>query len=159
MNRFVRDNLEDYLAGTLGGARKEQWDAYLAGNPKAREEMASYEEGAHLLHELRLPETADAEPAPGFYARVMTRIEEERRTPFWMVFLQPSFVRQLGFASLMWLTLLGAYTVAFENTEVNRHVAESYLTEEPTAEYSVRLGTNLDQNRNSMLAVLMTSGD
>ena len=160
MDNFMKENLEDYLSGGLLGRRKEEFESYLSANPKAAEELARYRETASLLHELRAPEEdgMPVQPAPGFYARVMSQVEEERGVPFWAAFLEPVLVKRLAFVSLMWFLLLGAYATVFDGSAQNTvHVAEQMLMRPPAPEYEVRLGSDLEQNRASMLSVLMAS--
>jgi anti-sigma factor RsiW len=162
MDSLVRELLEEYLAGTLRGARKTQLETHLAKNPKAAVELEQYEQASALLAALRLPEDELVAPEPGFYARVMQCVEQQRESPFWMLFLEPLFIRRLAFASLMWFALMGTYVASFEapSGDANARIAESMLVSQPPSEYyRVRFGTNLEQNRNSMLAVVMTSGD
>ncbi len=160
MDDLMKENLEDHLAGMLAGERKAEFESYLAQHPKAAEELVRFEESADLLRELR-PEEDDAmslHPAAGFYGRVMRQVEEESGVPFWMVFLEPFLLRRLAFASLMWLALLGSYIVASEAPDPgNPHVAEHILTRPPTPEYRVRLGSDLDENRDSMLSVMLAA--
>ena len=158
MHDLVRENLEDYLAGTLDEAKKAEIDALLAANPQAAQELALYQESSLLFQELRVS-TEEAEQEPGFYARVMERVEQEQRVPFWAVFLQPLFARQLVFACLMCFALLGAYVAVFGSNQPSPYIAESILTERPLPEYNVRLGADLDRNRESMLATLVAMGD
>lgn len=164
MNELVKNLLEDYLSGTLTGQKKAEFEAHLKANPSEAEELALYEQSAQLLRDLRPPEEEVLEPNLGFYGRVMQRIESQRRTPFWMVFLEPAFVRRLAFASLMWLALLGGYVVTFDGPvdpaggqlAGSEHLAEKVLVEPPSPDYRVRMGTDLKRNRDSMLAVLVT---
>lgn len=58
-----------------------------------------------LLQQLRCPE--DVSPRPGFYAKVMDRIEEQQKNSIWSVFLQPIFSKRLAFASMAFIMLLG----------------------------------------------------
>jgi anti-sigma factor RsiW len=161
MDSFLRDILEDYLSGNLSRARKAQLEAHLARHPDAAEQLEEFRRTSLLLAELRAPEEPPG-PEAGFYARVLDCIEQQRDEPFWMFFLQPLFVRRLAFASLMWLALVGSYVVSFSNPseETGRRLAEAVLTEQPASDYyRVRLGNNLEQNRDSMLAVVMTAGE
>ena len=158
MDQFLKDNLETYLSGELHERQKAEWDAYLAAHPAAAQQVALHEETASMLRELRPPED-NGSGAPGFYDRLMDRIEEQRRIPFWSVFLQPPFGRRLAFASLMWLALLGSYFVTFTDpADSQRHVAEAFLVEKPSSVFEVRLGTDLNANRSSMLATLISPG-
>lgn len=161
MDSFLRDILEDYLSGNLSRARKAQLEAHLARHAEAAEQLEEFRRTSLLLAELRTPEDTPG-PEAGFYTRVLECIEQQRDEPFWMFFLQPLFVRRLAFASLMWLALVGSYVVSFSNPseETGRRLAEAVLTEQPASDYyRVRLGNNLEQNRDSMLAVVMTAGE
>jgi anti-sigma factor RsiW len=133
MDAFLRDILEDYLSGNLSRTRKAELEAHLARHPEAVDELEEFRRTSLLLAELRPPQEELEGPETGFYARVLQCIEEQRSEPFWMFFLQPLFVRRL---------------------------AEAVLQEQPSPDYyRVRLGNNLIQNRDSMLAVVMTSGE
>jgi hypothetical protein len=59
-----------------------------------------------LLAELKAPD--EIAPAPGFYARVMDRIEAQGSKSIWAVFLEPLFGRRLAVASGVLLLVLGA---------------------------------------------------
>jgi hypothetical protein len=53
-------------------------------------------------------------PIPGFYARVMERVEDQGKASIWSIFLQPSFGRRLAIASATLVVLLGTYLVTTE---------------------------------------------
>ncbi len=162
MDAFLRDILEDYLSGTLSRTRKAGLEAHLAKHPEAAEQLEQFRNTSLMLAELRAPEGEPVGPEPGFYARVLQRIDQQQEEPFWAFFLQPLFVRRLAFGSLMWLALVGSYVISFSNPseEAGRRLAGSVLTEQSVADYyRVRLGNNLEQNRESMLAVVMTAGE
>tara|TARA_B100000949_G_scaffold180769_1_gene161922 strand:+ start:528 stop:1007 length:480 start_codon:yes stop_codon:yes gene_type:complete len=159
MDQFLKDNLEAYLSCELDDDRKAEWNAYLAAYPTAARQVALYEKTASMLRELRPPED-NWSGAPGFYDRLAERIEEQQRIPFWSVFLQPPFGRRLAFASLMWLALLGSYFVTFTDpADSQKRVVEAFLVEEPSPVHKVRLGTDLHENRSSMLATLISPGE
>jgi hypothetical protein len=67
---------------------------------------------AALLRNLRVP--AEVEPAAGFYARVMQRIEERAKDSIWAVFIDSSFGKRLAYASLGIVVALGTYVIAAE---------------------------------------------
>jgi anti-sigma factor RsiW len=162
MDAFLRDILEDYLSGNLSRTRKADLEAHLARRPEAAEQLELFRRTSSWLVELRAPEGEPQSPEPGFYARVLQLIDREQVEPFWAFFLQPMFVRRLAFGSLVWLALVGSYVVSFSNPseELGRRLAEAVLTDQPASDYyRVRLGNNLEQNRDSMLAVVVTSGD
>ncbi len=68
-----------------------------------------------LLASLRAEE---AEPAPGFYARVLRRIEEREIDSFWAFFIDSPFSKRLALASLTIALALGSYVVSAERHEV-----------------------------------------
>ena len=155
MKQFVKERLEDYLSGTLTAQQEAKFNTYLKEHPDEAAELALYGESSSWFEDLRTPERS--EPAGDFYAHVMQRVEEQRAVPFWMFFLQPAFARRLVFGGLMWMALLGGYVVAFDSIGGTStvHIAERMLSEPPSPEFNVRLGSDIELNRNSMLAVVM----
>lgn len=110
MHKPIEDGLEDLLSGR-GTEQSKLLREHLAVCTECREEFAPLEEQMReinsLLHTLRPAEACD--PAPGFYARVMDRIETQTPTSFWSVFLEPVFARRLVYASLaLFLVLTSA---------------------------------------------------
>jgi hypothetical protein len=67
---------------------------------------------AELFDLLRAPE--ELEPAPGFYARVIQRIEERAKDSMWAAFLYSPFAKRLTYASLTLAIMLGTYVVMQE---------------------------------------------
>jgi hypothetical protein len=70
---------------------------------------------AKLLRKLGCQE--DVEPAAGFYARVMQRIEERAKDSIWAVFIYSPFGKRLAFASLTVAVLLGSYVLTEEGLD------------------------------------------
>jgi hypothetical protein len=70
---------------------------------------------AELLHAWRAPE--QAEPAAGFYARVLQRIEERTKESIWAPFIYSPFAKRLTYASLAATLLLGSYVVSQETQD------------------------------------------
>lgn len=158
MDRFLQDRMEEYLSGSLAGKDLAEFEERLGRDPESASEMALFVESHTLFDGFRLE--GQVAPAPGFYARVNRVIDEERRTPFWEVFLQPFMLRRLAFAALMWMFVLGSAAVFTDTTtRANTELADLILSEQPPANYHVRMGPDIDRNRASMLAVMMTPGD
>lgn len=67
-----------------------------------------------LLTALRAEEM---EPAPGFYARVLQRIEERQIDSFWAFFVDSPISKRLVLASLTIALALGSYVVSAERHE------------------------------------------
>src|ERR1700736_1136185 len=96
MHQPMRDSLEEYLKGSTHQI-PQAFHAHLEACEDCASELRLLETQANMLRSLRSVE--DVAPPPGFYARVMGRIEEQGRVSVWSVFLQPSFGRRLAMAS------------------------------------------------------------
>ena len=80
-----------------------------------RSEVEAMRELSSLFSTLRSPEPPL--PAPGFYARVASRIEEQQPVSFWASILQPAFGKRMALASLLVLATLGTVLVSRETEE------------------------------------------
>lgn len=67
-------------------------------------------EQSRLVQQLRV----DAEPMPGFYARVLRRIEERASKSIWAVFVYTPFGKRLAYASLALALVFGGYVIGME---------------------------------------------
>jgi hypothetical protein len=127
MDREIQNGIEDYLHGHNGKAQPKASRGLMdpgaafegrlnQADAETRREVAEFRQTASMLHQLQTP--ADVpEPAAGFYARVIERIEAERASnSFWSIFLNPQFSRRLLFASATLLVLLA---VTFASTDGN----------------------------------------
>lgn len=112
MHKSIRDRLEDLLARERPGAVGEQALEHLDSCQACAAELVSMKKQASFLRNLRSP--ADVEPAPGFYARVIQRIEERAKDSIWSVFIDSSFGKRLAYASLGIAIALGTYVVTSE---------------------------------------------
>jgi len=126
MERFIEQNLEEYLMGSLEPGKKAEFETRLeSADEYTRQTVAQFTVQSRLLRgAMRASE--DVEPAPGFYGRVLQRIESQKTSAWWMGFLEPTFSRRLAFASLTLLALLGfsLYTVNQEPIVVASTPAE-----------------------------------
>ena len=113
MHREIRDHIEDVLRGgnTLEDARE-----HLAQCGECRTEMQSMQEQTALIRELQAPEDFAADLRPGFYARVMERIEAEGPISIWNLFIESAFGRRIAMASLALALLIGVYVVTSERS-------------------------------------------
>ncbi len=110
MHREAGDYIEEFLAGTPPAAAREHLDACA----ECREMVSSMQEHAALVRQLKPPAEFDAEPRPGFYARVMGRIEAEGPISIWNLFMDSVFGRRIAVASFALALLLGVYLVSTE---------------------------------------------
>ncbi len=113
MHREIRDHIEDVLRGgnTLRDARE-----HLAQCDECRTEVQGMQEQTALIRELRAPEDFAADLRPGFYARVMERIEAEGPISIWNLFIESAFGRRIALASLTLALLIGVYVVTSERS-------------------------------------------
>lgn len=110
MHRVVEDRLEEVLAGTLPAG--DEAFAHLRACAECREETDGMRAQNALLRAFRVAE--EAEPRPGFYARVLERIELQRPVSIWALFTDSVFGRHLATASLGLALLTGVYAVTAE---------------------------------------------
>src|SRR5512147_1383201 len=106
MDPEIQNGLEDYLHGMNGKARAKPRVSSLIGqtsesfeqrlqqaDAETRRQITEFTQTASMLHTLQAPGDVESlQPSPGFYARVMERIEAKRASSsFWSVFLNPQF--------------------------------------------------------------------
>jgi predicted anti-sigma-YlaC factor YlaD len=123
MHRLIRDHLEEILAGSKAEPAVGE---HLRNCEECRSSVAAMREHAGLLRGLR---ASEAEPRPGFYARVMDRIEAQSAVSVWSLFFESSFGRRIAIASMALALLLGVYLVTSEQT------AEATLVAAPATQF------------------------
>jgi hypothetical protein len=122
MHRDIRYNLEDFLIGEevlqgeefldrSGSRIPAEFRAHLGECAECAGELRSLQAQSQLLRSLRPPQ--DIEPRPGFYARVIRRIEAQPAS-MWSAFLDRKFGFRLAVASAALVALLGTYLVTSE---------------------------------------------
>ncbi len=153
MHGLIKQRLEEYLREAPGSQLPPEIEQHLRVCEECREELSWMQEQCRMLRGLR-PSRA-VEPAPGFYARVMERIEAQEQGSFWNVFLDPVFGRRLVATSLtLALLLVGFFTFAEVQTAgpAPRN-AETIMAVE---EHPPGLGLNQQRDRDTMLVTLAT---
>jgi predicted anti-sigma-YlaC factor YlaD len=111
MHRLIRDHLEEVLAEHAhNSGQSSSIDLHLAACDECRAEISAMRRQAGMLRHLR----AEAEPRPGFYSRVMERIETQGPGSIWTMFFESSFGRRIAVASMALALLLGVYLVTSE---------------------------------------------
>ena len=115
MHRIIRDHLEEILAGP-GSAPEHPAARHLAECDECRDMVAAMREQAVVLRQGHAPveAEAEAEPRPGFYARVMERIEAQSPGSVWALFFDSMFGRRIALASLGLALLIGVYVISSE---------------------------------------------
>jgi hypothetical protein len=108
MHREIFERLEDVLSGT-----PTDWAAkHLNDCEDCRDQIAAMVAQAKLVQQLKPPSRTD--PRPGFYARVLERIEAEGPASIWNLFVESAFGRRIALASFALAMLLGIYVVTAE---------------------------------------------
>ena len=115
MHRSIRDRLEDLLVGKPSQGAHEGLSSHLTSCAECSSELESMKTQAELLKTWRAPE--DAEPNPGFYARVMQRIEERAKDSIWAVLIYSPFGKRLAYASLTIALVAGTYVITQESRD------------------------------------------
>jgi hypothetical protein len=110
MHEPVKEHIEAYLAGS--DKLPVEFMAHLKSCTVCREEADELKLQSDLLKALKAP--LEADPRPGFYARVMERIEAQRQSSIWSLFLEPAFGRRLALGSATLAVLMGLYLFSSE---------------------------------------------
>ena len=110
MHQPVREELENYLAG--GAPPSNRFDQHLRECAECAAEVGVLREQAGLVRALRVDEAI--EPAPGFYARVLNRIEQHVQPSIWSLLRDPSLGRRIAVASAALAFVVSAYIVSTE---------------------------------------------
>jgi anti-sigma factor RsiW len=120
MHQVIREHLEAILDGSLGGAAVQEVDQHLSTCTECNQLVGSFRDQQRLFRTLRVETPMD--PAPGFYARVMDRVESQSRESVWFQVLESAFAWRLALASAMLVILIGGFvysnepeTIAFDD--------------------------------------------
>ena len=152
MHQPIRENLEEYLSGMEDAGIVHEIEAHLASCEQCRRVMEQMRRQSELLKVLH-PRT-ETEPAPGFYARVIDRIEALRPVSVWSIFLEPGFSRKIAYASLALLVLMGTLAISVDRQEdLSPSSPEVILAEElPVSPF----GVDQEHDREVVLVNLAT---
>ncbi|MBV8828779.1 MAG: hypothetical protein JO108_06075 [Acidobacteriaceae bacterium] len=147
MHGSIRDGLEGLLAGKQTGLAEQELRQHLSSCEGCEQQLAAMQAQSEMLQLLRYPEELD--PAPGFYARVLQRIEERARVSIWAAFIQSAFGRRLMYASVSVTLILGTYVVAEE--ALDGHLRNTMVSTQDTHRDIPVVGTEAQQ-RDAVLA-------
>jgi predicted anti-sigma-YlaC factor YlaD len=114
MHRLIRDHLEEVLTGE-GLQPDHPAGKHLAACEECRSEVALMREHSQLIRQWQ--SAAELDPHPGFYARVMERIEAQGPASIWNLFFDSVFGRRIAIASLALALLLSGYLVGTERMQ------------------------------------------
>lgn len=125
----VREGLESYLAGKPDANLVR----HLGECVECRDAVVQFQSQSETIRSLRVEEEFD--PAPGFYARVLERIEAQRGTnSIWNVFLEPLFGRRLMYATAVLTVLFGIMFFTSPKDEMTAYATpDQILGDQPQA--------------------------
>src|SRR5512143_3439313 len=112
MHQIIRDHLEQILAGP-DSPPGHPAGKHLAECETCRDAVSARREQAAMLRNMRAP-AVEVEPRPGFYARVLERIEAQTSRSVYELFFDSLFARRIAMASLALALLLGVYVISSE---------------------------------------------
>ncbi len=155
MHRSIKARLEEYLGGTVDAAGRREVESHLRECEACRREVEGMRSHSAMLRLLKF--AGEIEPAPGFYARVLERIESQRVASIWELLIEPAFARRVAYASLMLILLFSALLITggerSESTYYYYQSPEAILAAEPVSPY---LGDDINRDRDVMLVNLAT---
>lgn len=146
MHESIRNRLEDLLTAR-GAAVEEDLAKHLSGCRKCSAKIEAMRSQAELLQTLRAEEV---EPAPGFYARVLQRIEARAKDSIWAVFLYSPFGKRLAYVSLTVAVTLGTYIITQES--LDGHLGGDRSTLAQTVYDHPLVAGSQDEQRDAVLA-------
>jgi len=153
MHRLIQDHLEEVLSGAVFPA-DHQVPVHLKECGECREETELMRAQNELLHAWK--NIDDAEPRPGFYARVLERIELQRPVSIWALFTDSLFGRRLATASLAAAMVMGLYAVSSELRDTDVFVAQSAVEMDPLYPAAGFTSDVMQANASDSGAVLMS---
>jgi hypothetical protein len=143
MHGSIRNELESLLEGRASAGTVKQ---HLKACGECAGEIEAMRAQKDLLRSLNYGE--EIEPAAGFYARVMQRIEERAKDSIWAVFVYSPFGKRLALASLSFALLVGSYVIAEE--KMDGHLATNSQAVEQV-HYDVPMDGDQAQQRDAVL--------
>ena len=144
MHGSTRNELESLLNGSANAGALEQ---HLTSCRECAGEVAAMRSHHDLFRSLKPKE--EIEPAAGFYARVLQRIEE-RKDSIWAVFVYSPFGKRLAFASLSIALVLSSYVVAQEKLD-GHLMADTTVIANQQVHYDAPMDGDQAQQRDAVL--------
>lgn len=148
MHDPVREGLESMLAGSPDPSLLRHLDECT----ECRDAVQHLQSASSAIRALKPP--ADLEPAAGFYARVMDRIDAQRSTSIWNVFLEPFFAKRLVAASAVLTIILSIFLFTSPKDDLNAGAAPEAILAEQVHPPASEAGS--EQDRDTVLVQLTT---
>jgi hypothetical protein len=120
MHGSIRDQLENLLAAGEPATGQTEVGTHLANCPECSSELKVMQDQSSFLRSLRAA-GEELEPLPGFYARVLQKIEDRAKASIWAGFLYSPFRTRFAYVSLSLALLLGMYIFVEEKADLDPH--------------------------------------
>jgi hypothetical protein len=146
MHEPIRARLEVYLENPEGVGR--EFEEHLAECRECAGELKGLAEVSGLVRVLRV---SNSDPDPGFYGRVMGRIEEQAKPSVWSILHDTAFGWRVAVASAAMALVMAGYLVT---TEPSREPGTSVVGSETSLEADSGSPAQLEQDRDSVLMTL-----
>jgi len=132
MHAVVMESLEEYLSGLLEPAARRRIETHLHDCASCRAGIDGMADVSSLFGALR---NQACEAAPGFYARVVERIESTSAAPSFagLFAFDLVFLRRLAFSCMLTLAVLGSVLVTREATYRGSFTPDAILAQDSTA--------------------------
>jgi len=159
MHRLTQDHLEEVLAGKLPAGH--QVTVHLKDCYECRDEVEAMQVHGQLMRAWSVPaDAADMEPAPGFYARVLERIEATRPVSVWALFVESFVGRHMLTASLAMAMVTVGFAVLTEEATPQAFLARSAMVEMdplfPSAGFASDVVSKGETNQDAVLMSLVS---
>ncbi|MGO9093697.1 MAG: hypothetical protein ACLQGV_00600 [Bryobacteraceae bacterium] len=151
MHGLIGEHLEEALQDAAGRPASEEVARHLSGCEACRDEVSGMREQNRVLRSLRAEDAPEA--APGFYARVLERIDAQGSPSIWSAFLDPIFDRRVFAGSLALAVVLGGL-LAFSEAALAPPASAGAIVE--MQDRSPGLGQDRQRDRDTMLVALAT---
>jgi len=129
MHAVVTESLEEYLSGVLEPAVRRSIETHLHACAGCRAEVDGMADVSQLFGALR---NQPCEPAAGFYARVVERIEANSSAPSFagLFAFDLVFARRLAFSCMLTLAVLGSVLVSREMAYRGGYTPDAVLAQD-----------------------------
>jgi anti-sigma factor RsiW len=150
MHEPVIDSLEEILSGGRVAAAAQ---AHLNECASCRGEVAAMREQNGIFRALK--SRTGMEPSPGFYARVIERIETQAKPSIWSIFGESMFAKRLAYVSMSVFVLLGTYVLSSTRSEqpLTVNAPEAIMADDDQVQIA---NNNPERDRETILVTLAT---
>lgn len=130
MHAVVMESLEEFLAGTLEPVELRAIEAHLGGCAACREELRAMEDMSLLFGSLRSAE--EIQPSPGFSARVLQQVSEQKAASSWTSFFvfDPVWAQKMVVACALLLVAVGSYLVTSERRYTTEPMPDAIMAQQ-----------------------------